>query len=152
MNEEQISIIAEPPIVSDAALQLAEVQAIMTLLREHQRLSETRHQEILAGVGECQLRLERLSEQVQTIAGQGSMDSPQLTQILTQVSETRGELTAIQQSLNRPLNESRNSLPETADSNQSPASLESMPENRQNGGVEGSQDGKSSKRKRLVLR
>lgn len=107
------------PPIAEPAVQIAETQAILEMLREHAQLSETRHREILDGVHECQIRLDQLSERLQTLISQGTTDSPQLAQILTQVSETRGQV----ESLSQVVNQLSVSTPrQEPNANQSPAS------------------------------
>jgi hypothetical protein len=112
MTPEPIAIVAAPPPVAEVTEQLSDVREIMETLREHARLSETRHQEILDGVAECQLRIDQIQASCAQILGISQAENPQITQILSQVSEARGELSRLTAEAITPLLPSNPSLPQ----------------------------------------
>lgn len=83
----------------DPNAQLEQLRELLDTLNRHVTQSETRHQEIIDGVNECQLRLDRLSAALQTLTTANQTESPQLTQALTQISELRGELQSLVQAV-----------------------------------------------------
>jgi hypothetical protein len=120
MTPEPEPIIVEP-VIDDARAELADIRQVMETLRAHARLSETRHTEILDGVAECQLRIDQIQASCGQILALIQAENPQITQILTQVSEVRGELSALTAPPITPVSQSTPSLPQVEPQTLEPA-------------------------------